>query len=51
MTVNAALKNLRVTFLVPGLTSVLRFYVGLMLDLKDVPKHVKAQLDSRLSNL
>ena len=36
--VTATLRNLRVTFLAPGLKNVLRFYVGLMTDLSDVPK-------------
>jgi len=45
--VDATLRNLRVTFLVPGLKNVLRYYVGLMTDLSEVPKAVAAEFQLR----
>jgi hypothetical protein len=47
MTVDANIRNLRITFLAPGLKNVLRFYVGLMVDIKDVPKQMKAEFEKR----
>jgi hypothetical protein len=47
MTVNATIRNLRITFLAPCLKNVMRFYVGLMVDIKDVPKQMKAEFDKR----
>ena len=47
MTVDATIRNLRITFLAPGLKNVLRFYVGLMVDIKDVPKQMKAEFEKR----
>ena len=46
-TVDATLRNLRVTILAPGLKNVLRFYVGLMTDLSDVPKKVQTEFEKR----
>jgi hypothetical protein len=47
MTVDATIRNLRITFLAPGLKNILRFYVGLMVDIKDVPKQMKVEFDKR----
>jgi hypothetical protein len=47
MTVDATIRNLRITFLAPGLKNVLRFYVGLMVDIKDIPKQMKTEFDKR----
>ena len=47
MTVDSTIRNLRITFLAPGLKNILRFYVGLMVDIKDVPKQMKAEFDKR----
>ena len=42
--INAIVRNIRVTFLIPDLKRVVRFYVDSMLDMKEVPEKVKAQM-------
>jgi hypothetical protein len=42
--INAIVRNIRVTFLIPDLKQVVRFYVDSMLDVKEVPEKVKAQM-------